>query len=126
MRLRMMAALAALAWPAAAAAQEPFRTLAQCDTLELDLRSAAGGADLSGVRSFYQGNVTLFLIDRFEPACCALGVAVVLPEQVEEGPGDVQCWAVTGYAGVDLAGAAARYDAAEGLTLTIPVEDYDP
>ena len=126
MRLRMLAALAALAWPAAAAAQEPFRALVDCDRLELDLRSTAVGADLGGVRSFYQGNVTLFLIDRVEPACCALGVALVMPEQVEEGPGDVQCWAVTGYAGVDVRGAAARYDATEGLTLTIPVQDYEP
>src|SRR5688572_28862682 len=108
MRLGMLAALAAFAWPAAADAQD--RTLVECGALELDLRSAAIGADLSGVRSFYRGGVTLFLIDRVEPACCSLGVAVVMPEQVEEGPGDVQCWAVSGYAGVDVRGASAHYD----------------
>ena len=124
MRLGMLAALAAFAWPAAAGAQD--RTLVECGALELDLRSAAVGADLSGVRSFYRGDVTLFLIDRVEPACCSLGVAVVMPEQVEEGPGDVQCWAVSGYAGVDVRGATARYDAARGLMLTIPVQDYEP
>ena len=126
MKVRALIALSVLAWPGATSAQDVSRTLVECDRLELDLRSTAVGADLSGVRTFYQGNVTLFLIDRVEPACCSLGIAVVMPEQVEEGPGDVQCWAMTGYAGVDVKGAASRYDAAEGLTLTIPTQDYDP
>ena len=127
MRVRAFLVLAALGWPAATAAQETFRALTSCDRIELGLESVAVGADLSGVRSYYQGRVTLFAIDRVEPACCAFGVAIVMPDEPSaEAPEGMRCWAKWGFAGVDLRRAQARYDRGRGLTLTIPTREYDP
>ncbi len=127
MKLRSYLALAALAFPAGAVAQDGFRTLVPCEQLELGLESVAVGEDLSGVRTFYQGQVTLFLIDRVEPACCAYGVAVVMPAPPSEGSLEgMRCWAIFGYAGVDLRGARASYQPREGLTVSIPIRDYVP
>ncbi len=122
-----LVAAAALAWSGTAAAQEPFRALARCERIELGLESVAVGSDLSGVRTFHEGRVTLFVIDRVEPACCAFGVAIVMPAETSaDEPESMSCWVKWGYAGVDLRRAQATYDPRRGLTLTIPARDYDP
>ena len=124
MLIRTLMALAILAWPALAAGQE--RRLVDCDAIELGPESIVAGADLSGVRTYYQGRVTLYLLDRVEPACCSWGVAIVMPAAPSDGePESLTCWAVSGYAGVDLRRATSRYDPRQGLLLSIPTRDYD-
>ena len=125
MRMIRLAALAALAWPAAAVAQ-PQRSLLPCAEVSAGLTQLALGANEEGVRSFYDGRVTLLLLDYVEPACCSWGVAVLMPDgDGETEPAGTACWAIWGYAGVDLQAATSRYDPAEGLTLAIPTLDYD-
>jgi len=117
-------ALAALAWPAAAGAQRS--ELYSCEEAGVDLTSVSVGADLGGVRSFYEGRVTLFALDTVEPACCASGVAVVMPAEPHgDEPVGYACWAIKGVAAVDLRSARSSYDPRRGLTLTIPARDYD-
>ena len=125
MRLIRLAALAALAWPTAAAAQQQ-RTLLPCSEVSAGLTQLALGANEEGVRSFYEGRVTLLQLDYVEPACCSWGVAVLMPDgDGETEPAGTACWAIWGYAAVDLQRATSRYDPVEGLTLTIPTLDYD-
>ena len=125
MRLIRSAALLALAWPAVAAAQ-PQRTLLPCGEVSAGLTQLALGANNEGVRSYYEGRVTLLRLDYVEPACCSWGVAVLIPDgNGETEPAGTACWAKWGYAGVDIQGTTSRYDPVEGLTLTIPTLDYD-
>jgi hypothetical protein len=127
MRGRILIALAAAAWPASAPAQGPWRALDRCDALDVRLDSVSVGADLSGVRTFYDGQVTLLLVDQSEPACCSYGIAIIMPaEPRADEPGGMRCWAKWGFAGIDLRGARSTYDPRQGLTLAIPTLDYDP
>ena len=126
MRAFRLAALAALANSHVAAAQPDSRTLAPCDQASAGLAQLALGADNEGVRSYYEGRVTLLRLDYVEPACCAWGVAVLMPDgDGEAEPAGTACWAIWGYAGVDLQAAQSRYDPADGLTLIIPTREYD-
>ena len=119
------AALAALAWPATANAQRSG--LSSCEETGVDLTNVAVGADLGGVRNYYEGLVTLFAIDTVEPACCASGVAVVMPAEPHgDEPVGFACWAIKGAASIDLRAARSSYDPRRGLTVTIPARDYDP
>ncbi len=125
MRIRSLVALALLACPAAGLAQTS--ELFPCDEAGVGLESVAVGADLSGVRNFYRGNVTLFALDTIEPACCSAGIAIVMPAEPHGNePVGFACWAIKGLAAVDLGAARSSYDPRRGLTLTIPTRGYDP
>ena len=125
MKARILTALAALAWPTAGFAQTS--ELYPCDDAGVALEDVAAGADLSGVRSFYRGDVTLFALDTIEPACCSAGVAIVMPAEPHGNePVGFACWAIKGLAAVDLRAARSSYDPRRGLTLTIPTRGYDP
>ena len=124
MRKSFAMALAVLTWPALAIAQPSG--LVGCEENDIGLWSVAVGTDLSGVRSFYAGQVTLLALDTVEPACCAAGVAIVMPDAPHgDEPVGPRCWALTGYGEVDLRAARSRYDPRSGLTLTIPTSRYD-
>ena len=126
MKVPGLIALAALAAPFTSAAQAPMRALVPCDEIELELESVAVGADRSGVRTYYRGAVTLFVVDRVEPACCSFGVAIVMPPPPGDEPAGMSCWTKWGYAGVDLRRAQTSYDGTRGLTLHIPTLEYEP
>ena len=127
MKARLLIALAACACPAAAIAQSASAGVMTCDEAGVGLWSVWVGADLSGVRSYYEGSVTLLAIDTIEPACCSAGVAIVMPgaPQENEPPGPA-CWAIKGFADVDLRATRSSYDPRQGLTLAIPTRNYDP
>jgi hypothetical protein len=111
----------ALAAPAAAGSG-----LQSCDDLGVGLWSVVAGADKGGVRTYYDGRVTLLEVDTVEPGAVPAGVAFVIPDRPDvEGISSPQCWAIINYASVDVRRAQAQYDAATGLTLTIPARDYD-
>ena len=123
----IIAFTAALGWSAGAAAQAPMRSLVPCDQLSLGLESVSVGADRGGVRTYYDGQVTLMALDLVEPACCSFGLAIVMPAPPHgDEPVGMTCWTKWGYASVDVAGTQSRYDPATGLTLAIPTLDYDP
>ena len=123
MRIGLFIALAAaLASPAAAAGSG----LRPCDDVGVGLWAVVPGANNRGIRSFYDGQVTLFELDTIEPAAAPAGVAVVIPDVPDvEGIPTPQCWAVINFSSVDVAAARARYDPRQGLTLTIPTWRYD-
>ena len=128
MKARRMLLVAAMVGSGAdATAQAPMRRLVPCEQLALRLESVAVGGDLSGVRTYYEGRVTLMQLDLVEPACCSFGLAIVMPAPPQgDEPVGMTCWTMWGYAGVDVAGAQSRYDPAIGLTLGVPTLDYDP
>lgn len=121
--MRSLAMLLLGALPAPALAVE----LRDCDQAEIGIASVSPGPGNANIRQFYEGSVTMLLLDQEEPACCAFGVAFLLPSgDGRDEPVFVQCRAVIGYAGLDVAGARAAYDPARGLTLTIPAREYIP
>lgn len=77
-------------------------------------------------RTFYNGQVRVALVDTDgEPACCSTWLVVIFPD-VQDELGGRTCRMVgtgetLGYAGVNLAGIKTAYNAATGLTLTVPV-----
>ena len=120
---RLLLALA-FAWPAAANAQTGG--LMDCDDAGADLISLAADEHGHGIRSFYQGQVTLFELNTEEPAAAPAGIAVVMPHApVENEPLYTACWAMVGYGRVDIAAARSSYDSSSGLTLIIPTMAYD-
>lgn len=77
-------------------------------------------------RTFYNGQVRLVLVDTDgEPACCSTWLVAIFPN-VEDELGGRTCRMVgsgegMGFTGVDMKGVKSAYDAATGLTLTVPV-----
>lgn len=73
-------------------------------------------------RDFYNGQVRIILLDSSEPAMASVGFAVLFPEPER---GFLDCRYLWPFTHVDLAGAAADYDPARGLTVTIPTATTD-
>jgi hypothetical protein len=114
----------ALLWTAAASAQP--RGPVECEEAGAGLWSIAPGEDGSGLRSFYNGQVTVVALDLIEPAAAPSGIAIVMPAAEREGePPSMACWAFTGFDWVEVADAQAEYDPANGLLLTLPTRRWD-
>jgi hypothetical protein len=77
-------------------------------------------------RTFYNGGVRVAAVDTDgEPACCSTWLVVIFPD-VQDELGGRTCRMVgsaggLGFTGVDIKGIKTAYDAATGLTLTVPV-----
>ena len=113
---------AAMAAPATAAGSG----LQPCEDLGVGLWAVVAGADRGGIRTYYDGQVTVFELDTVEPAAAPAGVAFVIPDRPDvEGIPSPQCWAIINYTAVEVRRAQARYDPTAGLTLTIPAQGYD-
>lgn len=119
--IRTAALLAALSLPAAAQAQPSG--FAPCDGDELTLLQI--GEDGEGIRSFYDGSVTLLRIDTIEPAAASGGLVVMMWTGSDLSDIDRLCWVNTGHGLVDIDATQSSYDPAEGLTLTIPTARID-
>jgi hypothetical protein len=76
----------------------------------------------------------VFSVDTYgEPVCCSAHLIVYIPAKDEIG---AACFHISAEAGdgvsrrgfykVGLDAARARYEPGEGLTLSVPVEHYDP
>jgi len=73
-------------------------------------------------RTFANGAVRLVRIDTWEPAAMPFQIVVISPPYGEMGwP---QCRAIGAFAGVDFAALDARYDPADGLRFTVPVDQW--
>ena len=117
--IRLIAALALLAAPAAA------QQVRDCDTWEAGARNVVWD---DPPRTFANGAIRLVALDTEEPACCSYHLLVLFPDPEI---GYQSCALVSGpsgsigLGGISLRDAAARYDAAVGLTVTIPTGRYD-
>lgn len=83
------------------------------------------GADGEGIRSFYDGAVTLLRIDTEEPAAASSGVIVMMWTGSELADIERHCWVNWGHGLVQVDDTQSSYDPADGLTLTIPTSRYD-
>jgi len=90
----------------------------------VDISSLMITADGGGIRSFYNGQVQVMLVDLIEPAAMAAGLVVLLPDP-ESHLGERICKLVTQFNGLDVDQTTSTYDAKTGLHLSVPVTDYD-
>jgi hypothetical protein len=80
-------------------------------------------------RSFYKGEVRVALLDTGgEPVCCSTHLLILVPDKSSE-MGDRTCHIVSneesmGFAGIDFAHLAAKYEAGKGLLITFPYTLY--
>lgn len=98
--------------------------LSACKDTNIGLRDLAISAQGNGVRSFYEGAVLVLMVDTIEPAAAAAGVVVLLIDPQSE-LGDRNCFAATGFSGLDLDAAKSSYSPATGVILSIPAMTYD-
>lgn len=99
--------------------------LQKCNENGIGIESLIPG--VGNQKSVYNGNVTLYAYDIIEPAAASQGIAIVytVPEEFPEGFVVRECAAITYLSGVDLKNAKSTYDAKTGVTLKIPVRNYD-
>lgn len=95
-----------------------------CKDADVDLRSLVVPI-ADNARSFLNDEVQLYKIDQIEPACCAVGVAVVMTDAQSEVPGDTKCFAVLGYTDVSIAKTDIVFSRSRGTLLIIPATTYD-
>lgn len=82
------------------------------------------------IAAYAEGAVRLAVLDMLEPAAGAVHLLVISPPRDEVG--GRQCRVISGGEGgvgffdIDLAGRRAAYDPAAGLTVTIPMQTFDP
>lgn len=78
-------------------------------------------------RTFYNGQVRVAVVDTGgEPVCCSSYLVVIYPD-VEDELGGRSCMMLSqreraGWAGLDVKAIRSSYNAATGLTLTVPVK----
>jgi hypothetical protein len=117
--IRTAALLASLSLPAAAHAQ-PTGFVPCEENSPASLNNLWVGENGEGIRTFYEGSVTLLRIDTIEPAAASSGVIVMM--WIGQDLSDIErlCWVNSGHGLVDIDGTQSSYHPAEGLTLTIP------
>ena len=124
MRFMVAGIAPALVWATAVVAQP--RGPVDCEEAGAGLWSIAPGEDGSGLRSFYNGQVTVVALNLIEPAAAPGGVAIVMPGvERDDEPTSPACWAFTGFDWVEVGAATAEYDPAQGLLLTLPISRWD-
>lgn len=89
-----------------------------CADVGVDLTTVVVPAN-ANVATIYEGQVALYNVDTIEPACCSIGVAIVLPEAPSE-LGTAKCVAVVGFREVDIVKAPRTYDPQLGMLITVP------
>ena len=123
-RLWFAAMAPVLLWTTATGAQG--RGPVECEEAGVGLWSIAPGEDGSGLRSYYNGQVTVVALNLIEPAAAPGGVAIIMPGVERDGePPSPACWAFTGFDWVEVADAQAEYGPANGLLLTLPTRRWD-
>jgi hypothetical protein len=99
------------------------RAVVPCDEAGIGLTSLVTPVG-DNSRQFYNGQVSVYLVDTIEPACCSAGVAIVLPD-AESELGDSKCFAVLYQSTIDLKAARANYSPANGLLIEMPAKEQD-
>lgn len=83
----------------------------------------------ANTRTFANGNIRLVVLDTIEPAAAAFHLVILHPPRDELG--GPMCSMVSasdglGFGGMDLRQVVASYDPARGLTVAVPISQYDP
>ncbi|MCB0349410.1 MAG: hypothetical protein KDD37_11290 [Bdellovibrionales bacterium] len=99
--------------------------MSDCKDLNVDLRSLTVPLEESS-KSFLDDSVQLYKIDQIEPACCSVGVAVVINDAQSEVPGVSKCFAVMGYTGANIPNTQLVHSRSRGTLLIIPASTYNP
>jgi len=106
------------------AATAHAQDLRSCKDAGVDLQTLAIGPNGEGIRTYYEGAAMLLALDLVEPAAASAGFALLLADY--EMPGASICFAATGFSGLDIDKATAKYDPKIGVTVSIPAMDYNP
>lgn len=81
-------------------------------------------AEGDGIRSFYNNQVQVMLVDLIEPSASATGLVVLLPDPVSH-LGERLCKLVARFYNLDVDKTESSYDPETGLQLTVPAIDLD-
>lgn len=114
--LPLAVALLLIAGPAAAL------EVKSCDDANIGLTELIAPVGKNS-HTYKDDKVSVYAVDTVEPACCAAGVAVVMPDVADETGGN-QCLAVVGVASVQLEDTTAADDPVKGLLITIPTRVF--
>lgn len=93
-----------------------------CDDANIGLTELIAPAGKNS-HTYKDDKISVYAVDTVEPACCAAGVAVVMPDTADETGGN-QCLAVVGVASVHLEDATTADDPVNGLLITIPTRVF--
>ncbi len=125
--MRLLACAAVLAAAALAAPQALAVNVRACDDTA-SVQSLAEPWEQNS-RTFYKGEVRVALLDTGgEPVCCSVHLLVLAPDKSSE-MGDRTCHIVSdheglGFAGIDFAHLAAKYEEGKGLLVSFPYTLY--
>ena len=75
-------------------------------------------------RTYKDDKISVYVVDTVEPACCAAGIAIVIPDIADELGGN-KCLAVVGVASVQLDEVVTEDDPSKGLLITIPTRVFN-
>lgn len=121
--IRTAALMAALSLPMAAQAQPT--DFEDCENgWAAQLQNLAIGENGEGIRTYYDGAVTLLQIDTIEPAAASGGIIVMMWTGSDLSDIERHCWVTSGHSGIDVDATESSYDPAEGLTLSVPTSRY--
>ena len=121
--IRTAALLAALSLPIAAQAQPTG--FEDCENAwAAQFQNLAIGENGEGIRTYYDGAVTLLQIDTIEPAAASGGVIVLMWTGSELSDISRHCWVTSGHGGIDVDATESSYDPAIGLTLSVPTSGF--
>ncbi len=98
---------------------EADREVRNCSDANLGIESIVLPA-----KSFYNGQVNVFVTDTVEPAAASFGLAIVTPDFADPVGGS-NCRAITHLSGVDINKIKSSYDSDKGLLLTVPYRVYN-
>jgi hypothetical protein len=118
MKLLVSVALTMLLGVGPAAALE----VKSCDDANIGLTELIAPVGKNS-HTYKEDKVSVYVVDTTEPACCAAGIAVVMPDVADETGGN-QCLAVVGVASVQLEEATSADDPVKGLLITIPTRVF--
>src|SRR5207249_1287068 len=93
--------------------------LKSCDKSEIKLQDILTPV-AQNTKSWANGKVNVFAVDKLEPAACSQGLAVTLPNETDKTFGSFKCVYVGCFAGVNVSMASAGYDPKLGLLVQIP------
>ena len=113
--------LAVSAFPAEAVTVQPCTELASVLSIAEPWEA--------NTRTFANGEIRVVVLDTIEPAAAAFHLVILHPPRDELG--GPMCSMVSasdgmGFGGMDLRPVVASYDPARGLTVALPISQYDP
>lgn len=97
-------------------------SVTDCDEAGFGISSIVAGSE----KTYYNGKVAVYSVDKEEPAASPAGVAINLPIKGEGGePKYIACKSVSGLSDVEWDKKTSSYDAEKGILIEVPASQYN-